>query len=71
MALLDHFSTRTPAAPRAWRIGLTTYIAIWRSRRALARLDARGLDDVGISSEAAQLEARRGIWDVPDTWRNH
>ncbi|WP_299782126.1 DUF1127 domain-containing protein [uncultured Roseobacter sp.] len=70
MALIDHFSTRTETTQGKHRFGLTTYLAVWRSRRALARLDARALDDIGIDSEAAQREARRHLWDVPSTWIN-
>lgn len=71
MALIDHFSARTRGVlDRPYRIGLLSYLALWRSRRALARLDARALDDIGIDSEAAQREARRHLWDVPSTWVN-
>lgn len=71
MALIDHFSARTKSVlHRHHRIGLFSYLALWRSRRALARLDARALDDIGINSEAAQREARRHLWDVPSTWVN-
>ena len=40
-----------------------------QSRRQLARLDAAALRDIGISPEAARLEATRPIWDVPANWR--
>ncbi|WP_300015711.1 DUF1127 domain-containing protein [uncultured Roseobacter sp.] len=70
MALIDHFSARTETARGEHRFGLATYLAVWRSRRALAKLDARALDDIGIDSEAAQREARRHLWDVPSTWIN-
>lgn len=42
--------------------------ATTRQRRALGRLDARLLDDVGINSDAARTEAKRPVWDVPKTW---
>ncbi|WP_299679353.1 DUF1127 domain-containing protein [uncultured Roseobacter sp.] len=69
MALIDSVSSRA-SMPSRRRVGLRTYLALWRSRRALAKLDARGLEDIGVTSERAQIEARRGFWDVPDTWRN-
>lgn len=68
MALIDHIPTRSAPAPR--QISIRSFLALWRSRRALAKLDARALDDIGITSEAAQIEARRGVWDVPETWKN-
>ena len=42
--------------------------AVARSRRALARLDADGLADVGLTRAAALNEARRAPWDVPQAW---
>ncbi|WP_299862095.1 DUF1127 domain-containing protein [uncultured Roseobacter sp.] len=71
MALIDHVSGHTKGVPHRRRnFGLLSYLALWRSRRALARLDARALEDIGIDSEAAQREARRHLWDVPSTWVN-
>jgi len=43
-------------------------IAIARSRRALAKLDADGLADVGLTREQAQIEANRSVWDAPSHW---
>ena len=40
-----------------------------RQRRALARLDARALDDIGVSRSQAEAEARRPPSDAPDSWR--
>lgn len=71
MALTDHFTTRIGTTLRASRFSPATYLALWRSRRALARLDSRALEDIGISGKAAQREARRGVWDVPDNWKNN
>lgn len=70
MSLIDTVSSRRTAPLSRRRLGLGTYLALWRSRRDLARLDARSLQDIGIDSEAAQHEARRGFWDVPSTWKN-
>ena len=41
-----------------------------RQRRALAKLDARSLEDMGISRHAAEAEASRPVWDVPAAWRH-
>jgi len=53
--------------PRLW--GLWELIALYRSRRALARLDNRALEDVGLTEFTARLEADRPVWDVPQNWR--
>ncbi|MHA6347151.1 DUF1127 domain-containing protein [Roseivivax sp. CAU 1761] len=47
---------------RRWR-------ALQRSRAALADLDDARLGDLGIDRRAAQREAARPFWDVPDHWR--
>ncbi len=41
---------------------------LWTSRRALARLTATQLKDVGLSRSDAEKEARRPIWDAPEHW---
>lgn len=51
------------------QIGLLDLIALWRQRRALAALDPSRLDDLGLTSRAAEAEAARPFWDVPDHWR--
>lgn len=43
---------------------------LWRSRRALARLTAAQLKDVGVSPSEARNEANRPVWDVPANWRD-
>ena len=43
-------------------------LALFRSRRALASLDARLLSDIGLTAEAAAHEAARPFWDVPPHW---
>lgn len=58
--------SRTRAQGR--RIPLREILAIWRQRRALAHLDDSRLDDIGISRDEAQQEARRPVWDVPRNW---
>ena len=39
-------------------------LAVYRQRRALARLDDHALQDIGITREEAIAEARRPIWDI-------
>ncbi|WP_300032209.1 DUF1127 domain-containing protein [uncultured Roseobacter sp.] len=48
---------------------LRTRLGLWRSRRALARLDARALADIGVSPEEARREASLTVWDVPQSWK--
>jgi len=57
---------RPAAAPfrRIWPM-----LRLWRSRRALSRLDPHLLRDVGLGEAAAAREAARPIWDVPASWR--
>lgn len=56
------------SAPRRARLNLARIIALYRSRTALARLDADQLDDVGLTFDDAHREARRPVWDVPNGW---
>lgn len=52
------------------RLSVVTRLAtLWRQRRALARLDDRALDDIGVNRAQAEAEARRPVWDAPDFWR--
>lgn len=67
MALID---INTHCSQRARRPSFMSLFALWNSRRALAKLDATQLQDIGVSSEIAQKEARRPVWDVPTNWRN-
>ncbi|WP_187430878.1 hypothetical protein ROLI_009280 [Roseobacter fucihabitans] len=70
MALIEQFfqSSRRTSATRPLR--LTTFLSLWRSRRALARLDARALEDIAVTDIAADVEAKRAFWDVPQSWRD-
>ncbi len=49
--------------------GLGGLAKFWSQRQALNRLDDRALNDIGLTRAEAEAEARRSIWDVPDTWR--
>ncbi|MFW8636941.1 DUF1127 domain-containing protein [Cribrihabitans pelagius] len=47
---------------------LKLHFAAWRQRRQLDRLDARALEDIGITRSEAEAEARRPFWSAPDHW---
>ncbi|MEL6618690.1 MAG: DUF1127 domain-containing protein [Pseudomonadota bacterium] len=71
MAFADIFARHETVAPgHAARFSLTQALAVWRSRRALARLDARALNDIGVSADRAAREAAKPVWDVPANWRD-
>lgn len=71
MAFTDITTRHTNMRPSARRLPtLGTLLDVWKSRRALARLDARQLDDIGISADRAERESAKPIWDVPTTWRD-
>ncbi len=42
--------------------------ALHRQRAALRRLDARALDDIGLTRAEAEAEANRPLWDAPAHW---
>ncbi len=50
---------------RRLRLPLAEWIAVAQERRALARLDRRGLADIGLDRASALREARRPFWDLP------
>ncbi|MDF1717525.1 MAG: DUF1127 domain-containing protein [Antarcticimicrobium sp.] len=58
-------TTRRPSLLAA----LGHLVGVWRQRQALRSLDDRALRDIGVSRDAARAEARRPIWDAPETWR--
>ncbi|MEL6978629.1 MAG: hypothetical protein AAGM38_08135 [Pseudomonadota bacterium] len=65
-------SVRGGAARRAtpsWRADLRLAWAVAAERRALARMDAAQLKDLGLTSEAAAREASRPFWDLPKARR--
>ncbi len=43
--------------------------AAYRQRSALARLDAAALADIGVTPDAACIEAARPAWDIPQHWQ--
>lgn len=69
MALIEFGTARGTRGTQHFRLALSTRLALWKSRRALAKLDERALNDIGISREEAQREAQLTIWDVPAAWK--
>ncbi|MXQ06496.1 DUF1127 domain-containing protein [Alphaproteobacteria bacterium GH1-50] len=65
-------NTALPAPLRRRRTGvlhmIEAMIALYRQRVALAKLDARMLDDIGVSASEARVESRRAPWDPPSYW---
>ncbi|MGI1662700.1 DUF1127 domain-containing protein [Palleronia sp. KMU-117] len=63
-------SLSLPHAPRQRRAGILKTLLglreVMRQRRALAALDARLLDDLGLTEAEVRREAARAPWDVPD-----
>ena len=55
-------------APIRHRVSIFDLFALARQRRQLAKLDANALRDIGLSKRAAEDEAKRPLWDVPDHW---
>lgn len=43
-------------------------LVVRAQRRALARADARLLNDIGLTRDQADAEAKRPLWDVPSNW---
>ncbi|MCK8464298.1 hypothetical protein MUY35_10585 [Aliiroseovarius sp. S1339] len=62
--------TNTPTTKRLIS-PLSWLVHAWethRERRALAKLDATRLSDIGLSYRDAQREASRPVWDIPAHW---
>jgi uncharacterized protein YjiS (DUF1127 family) len=55
-------------APLSLLGSLNRLIQLHAGRQALARLEGHLLSDVGLDRDQAVAEARRPIWDVPQTW---
>ena len=48
---------------------LVSALSLHRQRRALSKLDAGQLADLGLTESPARAEAARAAWDVPPSWR--
>lgn len=46
------------------------WAAIAKERRALQKLDANQLRDIGVSKFEATMESNKYWWDVPQHWHN-
>ena len=68
MAYISAETCPAPARRLSWRQKLSTFASLARSRRALRKLGAQQLADIGISKAQATEEARKPLWDVPDHW---
>ncbi|MGR3468676.1 MAG: DUF1127 domain-containing protein [Shimia sp.] len=49
--------------------GLRAMLDTAHTRWQLSRLDARALEDIGVTRDEALAEAGRPLWDVPRNWR--
>ena len=60
-----HLTTALPAPASLFGLTITAlplWLARQRSRRALTRLDARQLHDIGLTTETAQAESQKPFW---------
>ena len=69
----SHLSTLAGSAlPHRRTLSLLTLIlalaSLGRSRHALRKLSPAQLEDIGLTRDAANREARRAPWDVPGHW---
>ncbi|MCV2891555.1 DUF1127 domain-containing protein [Lentibacter sp. XHP0401] len=60
----------TPVSRTGLGHSILRLLQLSRSRRALASLTGDQLCDIGMDKTAARNEAKRPIWDVPQTWRS-
>jgi uncharacterized protein YjiS (DUF1127 family) len=49
---------------------LAAMATVARHRKALAKLEPRLLRDIGLTTEEAEAELSRPVWDVPAHWRS-
>jgi uncharacterized protein YjiS (DUF1127 family) len=69
MAYIPQSHTACSARPRRARLGLRHVFALWKQRRALARMEDWQRQDLGLSEHDIAVESRRAPWDAPETWR--
>lgn len=72
MSTVEIFSrdSRRLSRPFLLAARLSAWRTVRKQRAKLSSLDARALDDIGLSRADAHAEARRPFWDVPESWRN-
>lgn len=68
LSLSRRIAMRSGRRPALHRLFLAL-LGLRRERRALGRLDAHLLADIGLSPDAARIEAERPLWDVPAHWQ--
>lgn len=56
---------RRPGLLAAW----SRMLEIRRQQRRLTELNDHLLDDIGLTREQADAEAKAPVWDVPASWR--
>ncbi|MGY9050155.1 hypothetical protein P775_17940 [Puniceibacterium antarcticum] len=69
MALTATLARLQPRPSRSLLTTLLAAAALYRQRRALARLDDHALNDLGLTRSDALREANRPIWDAPVNWQ--
>ncbi len=67
--MTDLTATHIAHRSRIRRTGVFGYLDLYRQRRALAKMDAAQLVDLGLTRAEAQAEAQRPIWDAPNHWQ--
>ncbi|TCP41753.1 DUF1127 domain-containing protein [Rhodovulum marinum] len=70
---MAHIFADTRIAPRPHDVPalfrrLVLGLGAARQRRRLAELDEALLRDIGLTRDEAVAEARRPVWDVPQSW---
>ena len=50
-------------------VSIRQMFGVRRQRKALAKLDAALLTDIGVSKADARAEVKRPFWDCPAHWR--
>jgi uncharacterized protein YjiS (DUF1127 family) len=57
--------TGTPSSRLRLRFPLSQWIQVARERRKLAAMSEQQLRDIGVNAAAAEREASRPFWDLP------
>ena len=68
MAVIENYTATCPRASHSLASAIRLRLELWRTRRALARLDPHLLKDIGLSAQQARHEADLTVWDVPANW---
>ena len=69
MTLTRKFSTYAQVSGGKTLVSrLFLILSIWHERKALDKLDAHLLNDIGISKVQARSEVVRKVWDAPERW---